>query len=153
MAKQITANLILGDARVVDTALSSINSLAQLRGFNFIVGSAQQLIDGLATHSTIASAIAGALSGNSIYILAGTYNENVVVNKTLFISGQGYASFINGTLDYNATGDYCRVRDVRVNGNITFQAGSQSSYFDGYQTTASTVTDSGTGNYFFVQDT
>lgn len=153
-ANKISNNLYLRNKRVVDTALGSINTMAQLRGYNFIVGSQQQLTDGLATHTSITAAIAGALTGYTIYILSGTYVENVLLNKQgLFITGQGYSTFINGTVDFNSSADFSRMRDLRINGNITFQAGSQGCYLDGMQTAAATVTNSGTDNYYLLQDT
>ena len=151
---KINNNLYLRSKRTVSSALGSINTMAQFRGYNRIVGSQQQITQGLATHASIASAISGASDGYSIYILAGTYTENVLVNKQgLFITGQGYSTFINGTLTFDTAGDFSRMRDLRINGNITFNAGSQGCYVDGMQTAASTVTNNGTDNYYLLQDT
>ena len=40
-----------------------------------------------ATHTTISSAVAAASSGDTIQVCAGTYNESVLVNKSLTING------------------------------------------------------------------
>ena len=49
-------------------------------------------------HVTIQDAINNASSGDTIYVWAGTYYENVVVNKTLTIIGNGSAeTTINGS--------------------------------------------------------
>ena len=114
-----------------------------------VVGSAAQVQAGLATHTSITAALASISAGQSILLLAGTYTENVTMDKVgVYLIGQGYSSYINGSLTFNASSDFSRVRDVRVNGNVDFQAGSQGCFLDGYQTQASTVTNSGTDNLY-----
>lgn len=148
-SNKINNNLYLRNKRAVDTALGSINTLAQLRGYKFIVGSVLQLSQGLANHTSINNAITAAVAGDSIYILSGTYNENVLVSKQgLLITGQAYSTFINGTLNFNSASDFSLLRDLRINGNVTFQVGTQGCSLDGYQTTASTVSDLGTDNLY-----
>ncbi|MHC4537969.1 MAG: hypothetical protein ACYS6K_28910 [Planctomycetota bacterium] len=65
---------------VFTPALSELNNDLDVRGTspraNLIVGFDQ-------TYTTIGAAITAANSGDTIYVYAGTYNENVVLDKTL----------------------------------------------------------------------
>ena len=63
-------------------------------------------------YSTIQAAINNANNGDTIYIWSGTYYENVVVNKTVTIIGNGTGkTFINGS----RTGDTIIVKSDGVN--------------------------------------
>lgn len=92
--------------------------------YDYYVGSAAQVTSGAATHSSIASAISAASAGNSIYLLEGTYTENITVSKRLFITGSGYGSYINGTVTFDSSSDQSFLGSVRVSDTITLQAGA-----------------------------
>lgn len=104
------------------------------------------------THTGIGAAITAASAGDSILILPGTYVENVSVSKRLFIEGNGYDSYINGTWTFTSAADYSIVEKVRVATSITADSGADyiqmvTSYLDAAMTA---LVDNGTGNYFRV---
>lgn len=112
-----------------------------------IVGSAADVTYGRATHSSIQSAINAVVDGMRILVLAGTYTENITLNKRIKLEGVGYDSYVNGTALFSANA--CTVRDIRIDGNITISGNDNR--LEGFQTQASTVTDSGTDNlYSFI---
>lgn len=109
---------------------ASVASISQkLR--NYVVGSATDVLNGLADYSSIASAITAASNNESIFILP-SYNstENITINKRLFIDGAGYGSFVNGTITVTNAGASCRVENLRVAQDVTIQSGANSVYFD-----------------------
>ncbi len=120
-------------------------------GLDIIVGSAQNVTDGVADYSVIADAITAATAGNKILILAGTFTENIAVSKRLFIEGKGYDTVISGTLTINDASDFSLIKQLKVTGNITFDAASTGNRLtDIWQTEASTITDNGDNNLYSV---
>ena len=116
--------------------------------FDRIVGSAAQVTLGVATDSTIASAITAASAGNRILILP-TYSatENVTINKELFITGQGHNSNINGTVTFTSAADNSILTNVRVAQNITLDTGADGIFVsDVFLAATRTFIDNGSGN-------
>ncbi len=76
---------------VFTPALSELNNELEGRGpstrATLIVGSDQ-------TYTTIGAAVSAAISGDTIYVYAGTYNVAVVLDKTLSLIGNGSADTI-----------------------------------------------------------
>jgi len=68
--------------------------------------------DGGQDHQTIQAAIDNASTGDTIYVWAGTYNENVVVNTTVTLIGNGSADTI---IDGGGSGDVVHVSANWVN--------------------------------------
>lgn len=122
-------------------ALSRVNSIYQA-----IVGSALQASQGVATHSSIQQAVDDVPAGGVIRWLAGTYTENLSIDKSLKIEGSGYGVELAGNLTYPAAGDFSELKSVRINGNITFQAGSQGNRLECWQIVSGTFTDLGVDN-------
>lgn len=114
-----------------------------LAGYHAIVGSAQQVINGAATHTTISAAISDSPVNGKILILNGSYSENVSVAKQCLIEGQGAGSIISGTLSVSSS--YTTVRNVKVTGNITV-SGSGCFVRECFQGSAGTITDTGSAN-------
>ncbi len=52
------------------------------------------------------------VSGDTIYVSAGPYNENVNVNESLTIQGAGDTTVINGSI--NATGDNVIIKNLKI---------------------------------------
>jgi len=76
---------------------------------------------GGADFTSIQAAIDAAISGNTIYVYAGTYSENVVVNKQLTLEGEGaeVVTVTNCTSDspvFNVTVDYVNISGFTVTG-------------------------------------
>jgi len=116
--------------------------------YDEVVGSAGQVTSGAASQTSINTAIGAVSANGTILILRGTYTENVSVNKTLLIQGQGLGSVIDGTLTFTSASDDSLVQALKVNDNITFDSGaSENQLVTFWQATAKTITDNGTGTY------
>ena len=77
-------------------------------------------------HLTIGAAITAANPGDTIYVYAGTYNENVVVDNTLTLIGNGSADTI---IDGGGSGDVVEITEdwVNMSGFLVMGSGSSSS--------------------------
>lgn len=116
--------------------------------YPIIVGSAAQVTSGVASYSSVQSAINAAAAGQKILVLPGTYTENVSVGKEIVLEGSGRNSVINGTLTFTSTSDYSMSNKLKVTGNVTFDAGADGIFFSHmFLGSASTVTDNGSANY------
>jgi hypothetical protein len=126
---------------IISSILSSVVSTT-------VVGSAAQVTAGLAQYSSIQSAITASSPNTKILVLAGTYSENISVNKAgLLIEGQGYGSVINGTMTLTSSAQSCNVKCFKVTNNITFDLGSSNNFMqECWQTTGYSVTDNGSTN-------
>jgi hypothetical protein len=118
--------------------------------YDYVVGTSSQVTNGLATHSSLQSAITQAAANSKILILKGySLSENVTLNKTMNIDGEGRTSAITGNLTLGADCDFSIIRDIRVTGNVVFSAGSSFNFLrDSW--VGGTVTDSGTSNSVLV---
>lgn len=113
--------------------------------YNAVVGSAAQVIAGVATHSSITAAIAAVATGESILVLPGTFTENVTVNKKVYLTGLGHGSVLNGTLTFSI--DFSSFKLMRVADNVVFSIGADGNILnDCWLAATKTVTDNGTGN-------
>ena len=105
---------------VFTSALSEFNLNNKLVGketrtrASLIVGSDQ-------TYTTIGAAVTAASSGDTIYVHAGTYNEVVVLGKTLSLIGNGSADTIIDSLSSNGpleiAANYCNVSGFTLKGS------------------------------------
>lgn len=83
---------------------------------------------GGADFTSIQAAIDAATSGDAIYVYAGAYVENVVVNKQLTLEGEGVdaVTVTNHTSDspvFNVTADYVNISGFTVTGATGYYAG------------------------------
>ena len=76
---------------------------------------------GANNYTTIQAAIDNATAGDTIRVWAGTYNENVVVNKTVTLIGNGTTdSIINGSQTSNViliTADWINISGFTIRGS------------------------------------
>ena len=89
-----------------------------------VVGSPAQVTAKVATHSSLQQAINDAPSANTIFVLNGTYTENIVLNKQLAIMGEGRGCVINGTFNIQAGSDYSMLKFVKFMNNVTIDSGA-----------------------------
>lgn len=125
--------------------------------FDYVIGSAAQVTAGIATHSSFAAFKADAaayLNGKSVLILPGTYTENFVSTKRLFIQGKGQESILDGTLTMDTGSSLSTIRNMKFTGNVTFNATTGGIFFsENYLATSKKVFDSGAGNsYKYIQE-
>lgn len=115
--------------------------------FDAVVGSAAQVTGGIATHSTLTTAIAAVSANGMIKVLQGAWTESFTISKTLNIIGSGQNSVFTGTLSIAGT-NYCVIQGVNFSGNISLDATSSGNQITGcYIGSSATATDSGSGNY------
>lgn len=120
---------------------SRVNAL-----YTWVLGSAAQVTAGTATHSTWASLIAAASSGDSVKVLVGTWTESVSITKTLYIEGSGYGSNLTGTVTFTGA-NRCLLAGIRASGDITLDSSSTlNSVRDVWLASGKTFVDNGTGN-------
>lgn len=89
-----------------------------------VVGSAAQVTDKVATHSSLQQAIDDAPSGQSIFVMPGTYSENITLNKQLAIIGSGRGTIVNGTWQIVSGSNYSMVKFLKFMDNATIAAGT-----------------------------
>lgn len=103
-------------------AASVQNRVAAL--YDAVLGSAGQVTSGAATHSTWATAIAALSAGDTLKVLEGSWTENVTVDKSLHIEGNGFGSVLTGSITFNSSSDQSSLSQVKVSDNITLSAGA-----------------------------
>lgn len=130
----------------VDTSDQNTGLLSTL--YTAVVGNDAQLAAGIATHSLLSLAITDTAAGGFIKILpSATITENITLDKKLTIEGSGHSSNLMGTFTFGSSSDYSMVKSMRINGNVTFNAGADGIFFrEIYLANAATMIDSGTGN-------
>lgn len=132
---------------VYDASPETTAKLAAIHGL--IVGTADQLLEGIATYTSLQDAIDAAPSGAVITVLSGvSITENITLNKRLSIMGMGgYDSYINGSFTLQSGCDFALVRGLRVS-QFVFDAGSDGNMVtDSFWSTD--PTDNGTGNAYY----
>lgn len=131
--------------KVADSNITPIKLSTKYESFDAVVGSPAQVTAGLASHSTVTTAIAAIASGGSILVLPGTYTENITLTQKVFMHGKGNSSNINGTLTMNAGSDLSTIKWLRFADNVTIN--SNGSFFkENFLASGKTVTNSGSGN-------
>ena len=120
-----------------------------VNGLGFIVGSAAQVAENIATHTSINAAIAAASSGGRILVLSGTFTESVNVNvNNVILEGVGNTSVINGSLTVSANN--CTVKSIKYNSaNIT---GNSNNLVESWVNTGGAISDTGSKNAIRTAD-
>lgn len=117
----------------------------QAAQYDAVVGNPAQVASNAATHSTIAAAITAAGSEGNILILKGTYIENVTINGTIHLEGQGVGTVIQGNITVN--GSYSMIEKLKVIGNVTLSGTSASNYIaNSWRNSGGSLSDTGTDN-------
>lgn len=123
---------------------SIVNNLKLNQILSLTVGTAAQVAEGVATHTSLQTAINASVAGGKITVLGGVSStENIILNKRILIVGEGYDSYINGTFTLNGS-DFSTLKNIRVNQFIV-SAGSDGNIIENCFW-ATNPTDSGTGN-------
>jgi hypothetical protein len=108
------------------------------------VGSPTDVSNGYADYSSLASAVANALSGQKIKIRSNlTITESVTISKQVMIEGSGYSTYIDGTIALTSA-SYCTLTNFRST-MVTLNSSSNGNIIQSMFWTSS-PTDSGSGN-------
>lgn len=119
--------------------------------YPIIIGSAAQVTAGAATHSTFASAIAAATSGNAVKVLEGSWTENVSCAKKLYFEGSGHGSLITGTWTWASGSSKASLSGVKLTDNMTINSGITGLWVERIWFAATkTFTDNSTQNANFL---
>ena len=119
--------------------------------YGAVVGSAAQVTSGIATHSSLMTAIGSLASGGNIFILptyagatgdSGTSGNITISTDNLTIRGAGYNSIITGNLTMG--GNECDVDSIRVSGTWTMSGNCN--FAKGWIAVSTNFTNSGSGN-------
>lgn len=138
-----------GQAAVPDLRMFSgrVTAFTTETFYNCVVGSASQYAAGKCTHTTVQAAIDACPTGGKVFVLEGTYSENITINKQITLEGKGRSSLINGTVLLSSGADYCLIKALKFGDNFTFDVGADKSFLrECWLATGKTVTDNGTGN-------
>jgi hypothetical protein len=115
--------------------------------YDAIVGSSADVANGVATYSSIQSAVNALPSGGNIFLLGETFTENVTISGNSYrISCKGHNSYLNGTL--TVSGNYNDMDGFRVGGNISVSGNNN--YLRNWLVTGFTFSDTGTANIYEI---
>jgi hypothetical protein len=118
--------------------------------YNAIVGSAAQVSSGVATHTSIAAAIAAVPTNGSIFIYSGSYTEAITLEKSVSIVGQGSGTQITGNWSIDAV-SRVMIQNIYLQGNLTFTNLSSKNFVKNTWIGSSySVTDNGTDNLWEI---
>lgn len=141
LASNYTITLPLLPSSTAFMRISPSGTITTVKLYDYIVG-----VGG--DYTTIGAAVAAATTGQSIFIAAGTYVENVTLGKNLSIFGAGYLTVISGSLTFASGSNDSLVQSLKVTGGITINSGvSEIQLVTFWSGTGATVTNNGTGNY------
>ena len=135
----------------IDT--SSAGALRWAAMWDAVVGSASQVTSGLASYSSIQSAInAMPVSGGArILVLSGTYTETVTISSAftsgLTIIGKGLTTIINGNFSMQGYG--CSVDDLQVMNGVWSISGN-ANFAKGWLDPTATFSNTGLGNDYRI---
>lgn len=116
-------------------------------GYGAVVGSAAQVSQNIATHTSIQAVNddVSVVAGSKVCVLAGTYTENLTLNKELCYEGQGRGSKINGTITCAVGFNYGQLKGFRFQDDVTINS-SYNSVTEFWTAPTKTITDNGSSN-------
>jgi hypothetical protein len=111
---------------------------------SLVVGNAQQVAIGLATHSSLQDAISSAGNNTRIKVLTCTITENVTLSQSdVTIEGDGRNSVLSG--DLTISGNNVIIEKMRITGDVTISGNSN--FLDKvWLSNSSNLTDNGENN-------
>lgn len=125
----------------------SAGNLYWVNDYDAVVGSSAQVASGMATHSSIGSALSAVGVNGIVKVLRGTFVENVTISQTQRLIGMGVASQVTGDLSLVSV-DKAYVVGMNFSGDITLDSGTtESMIIESYVELTSDVNDNGSGNY------
>ena len=130
----------------VDLLAIDVGTRMQLMGVDAIVGSALNVAQGHATHSTLQAAIDATNAGGRIRLLPGTYaGATTFTTSNRVFEGSGYTTNISGSLTLT-NASFNIFRSIRFTGSVSVSAGSNGNIFaQGFVATSATIIDAGSG--------
>lgn len=110
--RQITVKRRTGTQDLADANRQRMNGM-----YEAIVGDSAQLAGGLATTTSLQSAIDTLSEGSRILVLQGTYSGNITLTKSnMTIEGKGRLSVLSGNLTVSGEGN--QILGLKVGGNL-----------------------------------
>ena len=104
-------------------AISTTAANAFAVAYPIIIGSGAQVTAGSATHSTFASALSAATTGQQILVLEGGWTENVTWTKKNYIVGSGHASLVTGSWTWATGSSNSGMSGIKFTDNMTINSG------------------------------
>lgn len=122
--------MVIKQFGVVDLSFTQTNKLTGL--YDAIVGSAAQVSSGAATHSSLQAAHDAVVAGSNILVLNNvTLSGNTTLSKRLMVIGKGPGSNLTGNLTITSGALGSNIKDLRIEGNITFNSGADKCFMVG----------------------
>jgi hypothetical protein len=113
-------------------------------GYSATVGSAAQVLAGVATHTSIDAALSASSPGDRILVLTGTYTETVNWSiNDIALEGSGRLCLLQGTLKLSGSGN--QVLGIKVDGELNL-TGSNYCFMRAWISSSTIFTAGGTGN-------
>jgi len=129
----VTYGLVDGSSQ----SLSKINA-----EWDAIVGSQSQAASGIATHSSLASALASFPNGHIMVLDEYSLNESINITGSPLIEGHGSVSDILGNV--TVSGNYAIIRGIRFKGSLTISGNGN--YIQQCFSDTGNIIDTGSGN-------
>lgn len=134
-----------GDLLRFEVTYGLIDSTSQSLGkwgayYDAIVGSAAQVAAGIATHTSLVTALASYPNGSIMILDEYVTSETITISGRAKIDGHGYDSNIAGNV--TVSGSFATIANVKFGGNLTI-TGSGNFITPCFAATTSTITDSG----------
>ena len=108
---------------IVDGSAVSLQKINTI--YEAVVGNAAQVAAGVATYTSIQTAINSVTVGGKITLLQGTFTENVTVNKEVCIEGKGRSSIINGTINFTSSSTGSMLKFAKILNDVTIDLAAQ----------------------------
>lgn len=147
--KYLAGKKFPGTDNPVGSGSSSLAGGKIVAYFPAVVGSPSQVLAGIATHSSIQQCVNEVAPGTPILWLPGTYTENLLLNKNLFIQAQGWGVQLVGQLTV-ATVAYSTLEGCRIVGDISLLSSSTGNKIAVWQAAGFTFNDAGDSNDFAI---